>query len=155
MVYAGGGKGACWGSGASVSSTGLCMGCPCVETPRRRAPGQSVINTAYSEWLTQHTRARLASLTRRGRALARQPLSHGMYLIGTVDNFVTPHESVCVAGGKQTPAMAAWIPLMVGRARHCCRFMCHRPVGAHLSNVGLPRVRSNARWHSSVHSDHG
>jgi hypothetical protein len=32
-----------------------------------------------------------------------------MYLIGTVYNFCTPHESLCVAGGKQTPAMAAGI----------------------------------------------
>ena len=30
-----------------------------------------------------------------------------MYLVGTVYNFCTPHESLYVAGGQQTPAMAA------------------------------------------------
>ena len=56
-------------------------------------------------------RERLASLTRRGRALARctVTLQHGMYLIGTVYNFCTPHTSLAPAGGKITPAMAAGI----------------------------------------------
>src|SRR5437899_2789528 len=82
-----------------------------VETLRRRSQGGGVINTAYIERLNATFRARLASLTRRGRALARRTLTlqHGMYLIGTVYNFCTPHESLCVAGGKQTPAMAAGI----------------------------------------------
>jgi len=82
-----------------------------VETLRRRSQGGGVINTASIERLNATFRARLASLTRRGRALARRTLTlqHGMYLIGTVYNFWTPHESLCVAGGKQTPAMAAGI----------------------------------------------
>jgi transposase-like protein/IS1 family transposase len=86
-----------------------------VETLRRRSQGGGVINTAYIERLNATFRARLASLTRRGRALARRTLTlqHGMYLIGTVYNFCTPHESLCVAGGKQTPAMAA------GITNHC------------------------------------
>jgi len=86
-----------------------------VETLRRRSQGGGVINTAYIERLNATFRARLASLTRRGRALARRTLTlqHGMYLIGTVYNFCTPHESLCVAGGKQTPAMAA------GIIKHC------------------------------------
>jgi len=86
-----------------------------VETLRRRAQGDGVINTAYIERLNATFRARLASLTRRGRALARRTLTlqDGMYLIGTVYNFCTPHESLCVAGGKQTPAMAA------GITNHC------------------------------------
>jgi transposase-like protein len=39
---------------------------------------------------------RLASLTRRGRALARRtmPMQHGMSLIGTVYNLCTPHASL-------------------------------------------------------------
>jgi transposase-like protein len=55
------------------------------------------------------------TLIRRCRALARHTLTlrHGMYLIGTVYNFCAPHERVCVAGGKQTPAMAA------GGTDHC------------------------------------
>src|SRR5438094_1200367 len=82
-----------------------------VETLRRRSQGDGVINTAYLERLNATFRARLASLTRRGRALARRTLTlqHGMYLIGTVYNFCTPHESLAHAGGKTTPAMAAGI----------------------------------------------
>jgi transposase-like protein/IS1 family transposase len=82
-----------------------------VETLRRRSQGGGVINTAYIERLNATFRERLASLTRRGRALARHMLTlhHGMYLIGTIYNFCTPHESLRVAGGQQTPAMAAGI----------------------------------------------
>ena len=55
-----------------------------VETLRRRSQGDGVINTAYIERLNATFRERLAALTRRGRALARRPvtLHHGMYLIG-------------------------------------------------------------------------
>jgi len=82
-----------------------------VETLRRRAQGHGVINTAYIERLNATFRERLASLTRRGRALARRTLTlqQGMYLIGTVYNFCTPHTSLAQAGGKTTPAMAAGI----------------------------------------------
>src|SRR6266567_4711640 len=67
-----------------------------VETLRRRSQGDGVINTAYIERLNATFRERLASLTRRGRALARRTLTlqHGMYLIGTVYNFCTPHASL-------------------------------------------------------------
>ena len=82
-----------------------------VETLRRRSQGDGVINTAYIERLNATFRARLASLTRRGRALARHTLTlqHGMYLIGTVYNFCTPHGSLAHAGRGTTPAMAAGI----------------------------------------------
>jgi transposase-like protein len=83
-----------------------------VETLRRRSQGDGVINTAYIERLNATFRERLASLTRRGRALARRTLTlqHGMYLIGTVYNFCTPHESLgSHASGTTTPAMAAGI----------------------------------------------
>jgi transposase-like protein/IS1 family transposase len=82
-----------------------------VETLRRRAQGAGVINTAYIERLNATFRERLASLTRRGRALVRCPLTlqHGMYLIGTVYNFCTPHTSLAQVGGNTTPAMAAGI----------------------------------------------
>jgi len=86
-----------------------------VETLRRRSQGVGVINTAYIERLNATFRERLASLTRRGRALARRTLTlqHGMYLIGTVYNFCTPHASLARVGGKTTPAMAA------GITKHC------------------------------------
>src|SRR5918996_3803417 len=82
-----------------------------VETLRRRSQGDGVINTAYIERLNATFRERLASLTRRGRALARRPLTlhHRMYLIGTVYNFCTPHASLHDAGRATTPAMAAGI----------------------------------------------
>lgn len=86
-----------------------------VETLRRRAQGSGVINTASIERLNATFRERLASLTRRGRALARctVTLQHGMYLIGTVYNFCTPHASLACAGARTTPAMAA------GITNHC------------------------------------
>jgi transposase-like protein/IS1 family transposase len=82
-----------------------------VETLRRRSQGDGVINTAYIERLNATFRERLAVLTRRGRALARRTrtLQHGMYLVGAVYNFCTPHESLAHAGGTTTPAMAAGI----------------------------------------------
>ena len=53
--------------------------------PSDAGRGAGVINTAYIERLNATFRARLAALTRRGRALARHTLTlqHGMYLIGT------------------------------------------------------------------------
>jgi hypothetical protein len=82
-----------------------------VETLRRRSQGEGVLNTADIERLHATFRERLASLTRRGRALARrtQTLQHGMSLIGTVYNFCTPHASLAHASRGTTPAMAAGI----------------------------------------------
>jgi transposase-like protein/IS1 family transposase len=86
-----------------------------VETLRRRSQGAGVINTAYIERLNATFRERLAALTRRGRALARRTMTlhHGMYLIGTVYNFCTPHASLRCSGEAMTPAMAA------GITEHC------------------------------------
>jgi transposase-like protein len=87
-----------------------------VETLRRRSPGDGGINTADIERLNATFRERRASLTRRGRALARctPPLRHGMYLIGTVYNFCTYQASLRLASAgagrwcvQRTPAMAA------------------------------------------------
>ena len=57
-----------------------------VETRRRRSPGDGVIKTASIARLHATCRARLAALTRRGRALARRTLTlpQGMSLRGTV-----------------------------------------------------------------------
>jgi transposase-like protein len=80
-----------------------------VERLRRRSQGPGVINTASIERLNATFRERVAALTRRGRALARRPLTrhHGMYLVGTVSNFCTAHKSLCHAREATTPAMAA------------------------------------------------
>src|SRR2546430_8213925 len=89
-----------------------------VETLRRRAQGDGVINTASIERLNATFRERLAPLARRCRALARQTLTleHGMYLVGTVYNFCTYHASLRLAAQatgtgatNRTPAMAAGI----------------------------------------------
>jgi len=92
-----------------------------VEGLLKQTQGGGVINTAYVERLNATFRARLANLVRRSRALARQPLTlhHGLYWIGTVYNFCTNHESLCLplyigSSARQlwvwrTPAMAAHI----------------------------------------------
>src|ERR687883_200053 len=82
-----------------------------VETLRRRSQGAGVINTAYIERLNATFRERLAPLARRCRALARQTLTlhEGMFVVGTVYNFCTPHASLGQAGHATTPAMAAGI----------------------------------------------
>jgi hypothetical protein len=82
-----------------------------VETLRRRSQGDGVINTADLERLNATFRERLATLTRRGRALARcrLTLQHGMSLSGTVYNVCTPHASLAHASRGTTPAMAAGI----------------------------------------------
>jgi transposase-like protein len=73
-----------------------------------RLLGGGTIQTAYIERLNGTFRARLASLARRtrggGRTVAR--LERGMWLIGTLYNFCTPHASLT---DGQTPAMAAGI----------------------------------------------
>ena len=81
-----------------------------VETLRRPSPGDGVINTASIERLNATCRERLAPLARRCRALARETLTlhEGMFLVGTVYNFCTPHARLSQTR-KMTPAMAAGI----------------------------------------------
>ena len=117
-----------------------------VETLRRHSQGDGVINTAYIERLNATFRERLASLTRRGRALARRTLTlrHGMYLVGTVYNFCTPHESLCVAGRQQTPAMAADITHHCWTVRELLSFHVPPPRWTPPKHRGRP---SHARKH--------
>jgi transposase-like protein len=98
-----------------------------VETLRRRSQGDGVINTAYIERLNATFRERLAPLARRSRALVRRTLTlqHGMYLIGTVYNFCTPHASLAHAGRGTTPAMAAGITAHCWSVREL--LSCHVP----------------------------
>lgn len=82
--------------------------------------GDGGINTSYIERLNATFRTRLASLVRRGRTLAKRlsTLEHGMYLVGTVYNFCTDHDSLRLRRKgrpdktghrwhRRTPAMAA------------------------------------------------
>ena len=86
-----------------------------VEALRHQAHAASVLNTAFIERLNATFRQRLGAFVRRTRALARrtQTIEHGLWLVGTIYNFCTPHESLpvrCAAGWQaQTPAMAAGI----------------------------------------------
>ncbi len=83
----------------------------------------AMVNTAYIERLNATFRAHLASLTRRGRAIARTEaaLTAGMWLVGTAYNFCWPHDSLrqCAPDRaprkwlQRTPAMAA------GLTDHC------------------------------------
>jgi transposase-like protein len=78
----------------------------------RRTQGGGVLNTAYIERLNGTFRARLAVLVRRTRGAARRQarLHAGMYLIGTVYNFCSPHASLTLPEQEcRTPAMAAGI----------------------------------------------
>lgn len=86
--------------------------------------GRGGINTAYIERLNATFRQRLAILTRRSRALARQPqtLELSIYVLGCLYNFCTYHESLrqpfyLAHGGqrwlRRTPAIAA------GLTDHC------------------------------------
>jgi len=81
-----------------------------VETLRHRSQGDGVINTAYMERLNATFREHLAPLARRCRALARETLTlhEGMFVVGTVYNFCTPHASLSQTR-QMTPAMAAGI----------------------------------------------
>jgi hypothetical protein len=80
-----------------------------IETRRRRSPGHGVLHTAASARRNATVRARVAMLTRRGRAWARCPWTrhHGRSLGGTVDNVCPPHARLGQAGEATTPAMAA------------------------------------------------
>ena len=122
-----------------------------VETLRRRSQGDGVINTASIERLHAPFRERLASLTRRGRALARQTrtLQYGMSLIGTVYNFCTPHASLVSVGGRATPAMATGITEHVWTVRELLAFHVPPPRWTPPTQRGRPshaRKRLIARW---------
>jgi transposase-like protein len=121
-----------------------------VEALRCRSQGDGVINTAYIERLNATFRERLAPLARRCRALARHTLTlhEGMFLVGTVYNVCTPHESLSHAQ-KTTPAMAA------GITDHC--WTMHELLSFHvpLSRWSPPKPRGRpsqalkrliARW---------
>jgi transposase-like protein/IS1 family transposase len=110
-----------------------------VETLRRRSQGGGVINTAYIERLNATFRERLAPLARRCRALARQTLTlyEGMFVVGTVYNFCTPHTSLSQAQ-KTTPAMAAGITDHCWTIHELLSFPVPLPRWAPLKRRGRP-----------------
>jgi transposase-like protein len=111
----------------------------------RRLLNGGTIQTAYIERLNGTFRARLASLTRRtrgaGRKMAR--LEAGMWLIGTLYNFCTPHGSL-EAG--QTPVMAAagalWAgAIIAGQSTNCSTIVSLPRAGNHRRTGGDGRRR--------------
>ncbi len=72
---------------------------------------EKVVSTAYIERLNATFRQRLHSLCRRSRCLLRseRTLACATYLVGTLYNFCTPHQSLEQDKAKRTPAMAAGI----------------------------------------------
>jgi len=89
-----------------------------VESLRHKAHSEGVLNTAFIERLNATLRQRLTSLVRRTRALARRSatIEQGIWLVGTLYNFCTAHESLRVRSElaphrwqEYTPAMAAGI----------------------------------------------
>ena len=106
----------------------------------KRLLGAGTIQTAYIERLNGTFRARLASLARRTRGLGRTVarLEAGMWLVGTVYNFCTPHRSLTCG---QTPAMAAagalWAgATMCGAWTNCCTTGCRPRAGERRRNGG-------------------
>jgi transposase-like protein len=105
---------------AAVSQRAVC-GTMAEILERVRATGGTMIHTAYIERLNATFRSRLSGLVRRTRSLLRRErmLQAGMYLVGGVYNFCTPHRSLGqslpvweLATGERkwrerTPAMAA------------------------------------------------
>ncbi len=75
-------------------------------------PGCQALNTAYIKRLNETFRSRPAVLDRQTRRSARNftTVARGKYLVGTVYNFCTTHDSLPnVDGRRQTPAIAAGI----------------------------------------------
>jgi len=71
----------------------------------------AVVNTAYVERLNATFRARLAPLTRRTRAAARElpTLEAGMWLVGTTYNLCSPQRSLRSRRGGGDPPGGKWL----------------------------------------------
>ena len=104
-----------------------------------------MINTAYIERLNATFRERLAPMARRCRALARHTLTlhEGMFVVGTVYNLCTPHESLSRAQ-QMTRDMAAGITDHCWNMYELLSFHVPLFLGHHPSNVGVPHRHSNA-----------
>jgi transposase-like protein len=91
--------------GFSVSRFVVHGSCTMLRLILRLSQGAGVINTAFIERLHATFRACFAPFVRRTRALARQPqtVQSGVFLVGCLYNFCSPHRSL----DGQTPAMAA------------------------------------------------
>ena len=98
-----------WQQAGRVVGIRVCHLCGAWRQIARLLPAGQVLSTAYIERLNATFRQRLAGLCRRTRCLLRYEttLTAGMYLVGTVYNFCTPHQSLVQNKQARTPAMAA------------------------------------------------
>lgn len=76
-----------------------------------QSQGQGVLNTAFIERLNATFRAKMNSLVRRGRSLARtiEKLEASLYLVGCVYNFCTWHQSLRLPLYLGTSARRRWV----------------------------------------------
>jgi hypothetical protein len=109
------------------------------QTLQAQSRGGTKLNTAFMQSLNATFRSRLASLTRRTRALLKNPetLTPLVYLMGSVYNFCSEHQSLRLKlwvgehryrWVQRTPTMAA------GITDHCWSvkelLLCRAPVPA-------------------------
>ncbi len=107
-----------------------------VQTLIKQTQPTPTAHVNYIERLNGTFRARLAVLVRRGRGLARQlqTLERAMYLMGSVYNFCTPHQSLRLYQPnnrrrwvEKTPAMAAGITEHVWTVEQLLRYQVPPP----------------------------
>jgi hypothetical protein len=119
------------------------------------------INTAYIERLNATFRERLAVLTRRCRHAAKRTdaLRAGMYLVGGVYNFCTPHHALRLPNFDQpdtprwtirTPAMAAALTDHVWTVRELMTFKVAPPPYVPPKRRGRPPKRAIISNHQLV-----
>ena len=99
----------------------IVQGCPTtVARLVQRSQGVGGINTAFIERLNATFRQRLACLTRRSRALARslQTLQAAMFLVGSVYNFCTFHQSLRLPLLIGSRGQRHWVPRTPALAAH-------------------------------------
>ena len=111
--------------------------------------GGGQVNTAFIERLNATFRSRIAALVRRTRALARQTdtLHHAIYLMGSVYNFCTYHQSLRVPlylprnrirWVRRTPAMAAGLTGHLWTVEELLSFRVPLPPWKPLKRRGRP-----------------
>lgn len=96
---------------------------------KTQTPINGVLNTAYIERFNATMRSRLAGFARRTRAVFRTPerVKEAVYLMGTLYNFCTPHQSLRNDAGQQTPAMASGITDHIWTARELLTYKVPPP----------------------------
>jgi transposase-like protein len=120
--------------------------------------GGTKLNTAFIERINATFRSRLASLARRSRALLRNPetLEPLMYLMGSIYNFCTAHQSLrlpgIVGGHKwipRTPAIATGITDHIWTVKELLLFRVPPPAWTPAKHRG-PRSKTElaliAKW---------